>query len=357
MHIVVLQHCLLPVNTCTVVLAGGMLLLKSDNSICICRCAESVLGFLAEALASLARRPQYYWGLLQSLQSLHTCETHQGPLQCTSCLLAAVHFESQTQTCAAADAQESCQSNVSHECKVVMQKRGRHSHVPCLFTGGNTAAEPQFSLLGICILQQALKVACSSKLPSESRTWVSAYTAAVLAQLLRIQTGPQLLCHVIIDLFQQATDWKSAAPTTAAREAEAEAATEASRSAGRAPDSSSAHAEHAVVLSLPVQAQPLISLLGFAQDLLKRWQSPGRTANAGFSVPHSTNDEPEDVGKGSRKRRTGSQTPLGESKSRKKQRSGPYPTPSVQESADSGLEVKYIACSHGTLQQQLTIAQ
>ena len=34
---------------------------------CLCRCVDGVLGFLAEALASLGRRPQFYWGLMQSL--------------------------------------------------------------------------------------------------------------------------------------------------------------------------------------------------------------------------------------------------------------------------------------------------
>ena len=133
----------------------------------------------------------------------------------------------------------------------------------------------EFSLLAVCALQQALKVACSSKLPSESRTWISAYTARVLSQLLRIQIDPQPLCHLVIDLFSQAADSK--AGTTSAAAAAATGADTPQQPLDT--DENSNHAEHAAVLSLPVEAQTLASLLSFAQGLLQQWQSFGRTAD------------------------------------------------------------------------------
>ncbi|KAL0021866.1 hypothetical protein WJX77_009321 [Trebouxia sp. C0004] len=245
-------------------------------------CVDGVLGFLAEALASLGRRPQFYWGLMQSL------------------------LPSQT------PAAES----------------------------GRAISDPPFSLLAISAVQQALKVACSSKLPSESRTWVSAYTTAVTAQLLRIQIDPQPLCSLVIGLFQQAADSKSAGATSTAQEA----AEEIEPDAAKAAEFASKYAEHAVVLSLPIEAQPLASLLGYAQDLLNRWQNHGRTWDPNPSKPlqadHSVSGTPEASRQSSKKKRKGEEVASGKVQSRKKQKSGPEAEECVLRPVAGTLQVK-----------------
>lgn len=184
-------------------------------------------------------------------------------------------------------------------------------------------AESGFSLLAVSAVQQALKVACSSKLPSESRTWVSAYTAAVTAQLLRTQTDPQPLCRLVTGLFCQAADTSRSAATEEDAEEAGAAAVGILNATG---------AEHAAVLSLPVEAQPLASLLGFTQDLLQLWQNPGSTSNPGsasnpgshmLTVTLPVNgavDTPEAMSRSSKKKRKGGQAPHGETDSRKKQK-------------------------------------
>ncbi len=198
---------------------------------------------------------------------------------------------------------------------------------------GRPPLDPPFSLLAISAVQQALKVAYSSKLPSESRTWVSAYTAAVTAQLLRTQIDPQPLCYLVIGLFQQAADSKSAGVTSTALEA----AGEAEPDAAKAADVDLKHAEHAVMLSLPVEAQPLASLLVFAQDLLHQWQNHGRTSLPSPSKPlqadHSVSDTPEASRQGMKKKRKGEDLASGKVQSRKKQKSGPEAEESVLHSA------------------------
>ena len=182
-------------------------------------------------------------------------------------------------------------------------------------------------------LQQALKVACSSKLPSESRTWISAYTAAVLAQLLRVQINPQPLCHLVIDAFHQAAPSK---PATASPAAAAEA--------GRTAGSNAYHAEHAGVLSLPVEAQPLASLLRFAEDLLKTWHNLGRPAASHVGQPPDKNFDatPEGIKRSSKKRRKASQTPVGEVSSGKKQKSGSAIADSLLMPIGDSLQVRVL---------------
>lgn len=187
---------------------------------------------------------------------------------------------------------------------------------------GKIHGDLEFSLLAICALQQALKVACSSKLPSDSRTWISAYTAAVLSQLLKIQIDPQPLCHIIIGLFCQAADSKAG---TSAADAVTCADT-AQHAQQLNPDQSSNHAEHAVVLSLPREAQTLASLFSYAQGLLQQWQSTGRTANPRQqqSGPQTlgANPGPSSTPEGSmtKKRRKAEGVDMDDVKKRKKQR-------------------------------------
>ena len=205
---------------------------------------------------------------------------------------------------------------------------------------GRPPSDPPFSLLAISAVQQALKVACSSKLPSESRTWVSAYTAAVTAQLLRIQIDPQPLCCLVIGLFQQAADSKSAGVTSTALEAAGEVEPDAAKTA----DLGLNHAAHAVMLSLPVEAQPLASLLGFAQDLLSRWQNHGRTwdpnPNKPVQADQSVSDTPEASRQGSKMKRKGEKVALGKVHSRKRQKSGLEAEDSVLHSAAGTLQAR-----------------
>ena len=142
----------------------------------------------------------------------------------------------------------------------------------------------EFSLLAVCALQQALKVACSSKLSSDSCTWISAYTAAVLSQLLRIQLDPQPLCHLIIDLFSQAAHSKAGSSASAAADAKDADTPQHAQLLGT--DQNSNHAEHAMVLSLPVEAQTSTCLFSFTQGLLKQWQGIGRAADPRQQQPH-----------------------------------------------------------------------
>lgn len=180
--------------------------------------------------------------------------------------------------------------------------------------------DPEFSLLAVGALQQALKVACSSKLPSESRTWISAYTATVLSQLLRIQVDPQPLCHLVIDLFSQAADSKAGSSAFAA----ATGADTPQHAQQLGIDPSSNHAEHAMVLSLPVEAQTLASLLSFIQGLLQQWQSIIRTADPRQQQPHQQtlgaghNDTPE--GSTTKKRRKAEATHLDSTHKKKKKK-------------------------------------
>ncbi len=205
---------------------------------------------------------------------------------------------------------------------------------------GRPPSDPPFSLLAISAVEQALKVACSSKLPLESRTWVSAYTAAVTAQLLRIQIDPQPLCCLVVGLFRQAADSKSAGVTSTAQET----AGEVEPDAAKAADLASKHAERAVMLSLPVEAQPLASLLGFAQDLLSQWQNYGRTSHPNPSKPvqadHSVRDTPEASSQGGEKKRKGEEVASGKVQSRKKQKSGPEAEESVLHLVAGTLQVR-----------------
>ena len=177
--------------------------------------------------------------------------------------------------------------------------------------GGIQSKETAFSLLAVCALQQALKVACSSKLPSESRTWISAYTAAVLSQLLRVQIDPQPLVHIAIGIFGEAADSKLAA--------EAATAAAAAQHAQQPRRPGSNPAEHAVPLSLPAEAQTLASLLTFAQDLLHMWQNPGRTSHPRQQPPGPmSGGTPEDINSIGKKRRKGEQAQLDDSKQKSK---------------------------------------
>ncbi|KAL0027614.1 hypothetical protein WJX79_002615 [Trebouxia sp. C0005] len=167
-------------------------------------CVDGVLGFLAEALASLGRRPQFYWGLMQSLLP---------------------------------------------------------SRDPAA-ESGSPPSDPPFSLLVISAVQQALKVACFSKLPSD----------------------------------------------------------------------------------LPAEAQPLASLLGFAQGLLSRWQYHGTTLGPNLSkllqADRRVSDTPQASRQGGKKKRKGEEVASGQVHSRKKQKSGPEAEESVLHSAYGTLQVE-----------------
>ena len=135
--------------------------------------------------------------------------------------------------------------------------------------------------MAICALQQALKVAYSDKLPSESRTWVAAYTATVLSQLLQLQTDPQTLCTVIVGVFQQTAD------AHAQNEHHSSATAHAVDKTGSAPaqhataglnSDHAEHAGHAGVLRLPKEAQTLVSLYNLAVDVRHNWQVNTDTA-------------------------------------------------------------------------------
>lgn len=210
------------------------------------------------------------------------------------------------------------------------------------------SADPEFSLLAVCALQQALKVACSSKLPSESRTWISAYTAAVLSQLLKAQLNPQPLCHLIIGLFSQAADAKPAAVSGADTAQHAQQLTKTQ---------SSNPAEHAVVLSLPVEAQTLAALFSSAKGSLHTWQNVGRTANprqqqppqrvAGTS-PSKLSVSPKP---GKRSRAEGSQP---DSVSKKQKREAVLAASSTSE-PDSTLQVSMFCFYHATFHACLCV--
>ena len=202
---------------------------------------------------------------------------------------------------------------------------------------GKVHGDLEFSLLAVCALQQALKVACSSKLPSNSRTWISAYTAAVLSQLLKIQIDPQPLCHIMIGLFCQAA--YSKAGTSAADAVKCADTPQHAQQLNRAVSNhaehaavlslpgdmgpSSNHAEHAVVLSLPHEAQTLASLFSYAQGLLQQWQSTGSTANPRQQQPGAQTlgagpcNTPE--GLMTKKRRKAEEVNMDDVKKRKKQ--------------------------------------
>lgn len=159
-------------------------------------------------------------------------------------------------------------------------------------------ADPEFSLLCVCALQQALKVACSGKLPSESRTWVAAYTATVLSQLMQLQTHPHMLCTVIIHMFQhsavtgtaqpkQSASIRSHAQTPAAsglhhtEHAEPSSSSTAAAETVAAGDLDSSHAERAGIMNLPREAQPLASLFQIASDALHKWQPETGSGRSG----------------------------------------------------------------------------
>jgi len=144
----------------------------------------------------------------------------------------------------------------------------------------------------------------------------------------------------VIGLFQQAADSKSAGVTSTAQEAAGEVEPDAAKAAALASN----HAEHAVVLSLPVEAQPLASLLGFAQDLVSQWQNHGRTLSPNPSKPlqvdPSVSNTPEASRQGSKKKRKGERIALGTVQSRKKQKSGPEAEDSVLHSVARTLQVR-----------------
>ncbi len=289
---------------------------------------DGVLGFLAEALASLGRRPQFYWGVMQSLLPSQTPAAESGRLQDDSFFV--FQLPGQRLLCISP-------WWFSSDSGVTARTMDR---LLCA-AAGRPPSDPPFSLLPISAVQQALKVACSSKLPSESRTWVSAYTAAVTAQLLRIQIDPQPLCCLVIGLFQQAADSKSAGVISTALAA----AGEVELDAAKAADLPLKHAEHAVVLSLPVEAQPLASLQGFAQDLLSRWQNHGRTSETNPSKPvqadQSASNTPEASTQGSKKKRKGEGVQAsGKVQSRKKQKSGPEAEESALHSIAETLQAR-----------------
>ena len=154
-----------------------------------------------------------------------------------------------------------------------------------LLAGPLPSSKAPVSLLAVCVLQQALKVASSAKLTSESRICVSAYTAAVLAQLLKTQVDPQPLCRAIIGMFPNHSGVQAQTSAVAGSNLKyvpaAEAVTPAtdSRSAALHADHAvhAVDAVHAEQLKLPVEGQPLASLLGCAQRWLWCWQNPGTT--------------------------------------------------------------------------------
>ena len=169
----------------------------------------------------------------------------------------------------------------------------------CLIAAGCTAAvsDLKFSLLVTCALQQALKVAYSGKLPSESRTWVAAYTATVLLQLIRLQTDPQMLCTVIIGLFQQSADaaaqFKPPGTTTPHVETMTGPTTAQHGSARASLDPGTA--EHAAVLQLPLEAMTLASLYNLATSVLHKWQGVATSTWGGsqsISAPDVSSKEP-----------------------------------------------------------------
>lgn len=202
----------------------------------------------------------------------------------------------------------------------------------------------EFSLLAVCALQQTLKVACSSKLPSDSRTWISAYTAAVLSQLLRVQVDPQPLCHLVVDLFSQAADGKAGSSASAAAAVTGADTPQHEQQLGTNQNSN--HAEHAMVLSLPVEAQTLASLLSFTQGLLQQWQRIGRTADPRQQQPHQQvlgagcNYTP--VGVTTKKRCKAEATHLDSTKKKKKQRHEASLATSTPFEADSAFQVLHL---------------
>ena len=126
--------------------------------------------------------------------------------------------------------------------------------------------------MAICALQQALKVAYSDKVPSESRTWVAAYTATVLSQLLQLQTDPQTLCTVIIGVFQQTADAQTQIEHQGLAAAHTVDKTGSPPAQHATAGLNSDHAEHAGVLLLPKEAQTLVSLYSLAISVMHKWQ-------------------------------------------------------------------------------------
>ena len=209
--------------------------------------------------------------------------------------------------------------------------------------GMKRSADPEFSLLAVCALQQALKVACSSKLPSESRAWISAYTAAVLSQLIRTQIDPQSLCHLVLDLFCQAADAKAATPVAVTDADAAQHAQQLDNTQISNP------AEHAVVLSLPNEAQTLASLLSCAQGVLHQWQSLGRTTNPRQPQPHqqSPGSDPSNLSGDSKtkKRRKADGADVDSVKKRKKQKQEVSSVAFLPSGSESTLQVLHSALS------------
>lgn len=157
----------------------------------------------------------------------------------------------------------------------------------CVIAGSTAAvSNSKVSLLVTCALQQALKVAYSDKLPSESRTWVAAYTATVLSQLMWLQTDPQMLCIVIIGLFQQSADAAAQSKQTdSATPHVGNSTAPGTAQQGSAPSSlNSSGAEHAAVLQLQLEAQTLASLYNLATSVLHKWQG---FANKVWGLPES----------------------------------------------------------------------
>ena len=182
------------------------------------------------------------------------------------------------------------------------------------------------SLLAVCALQQALKVASSGKLTSESRTSISAYTAGVLARLIQFQIDPELLCHVIVGIFQNAA---LAASPAAAEAADKAAAAEAQPSASRWPADSN-HAEHAAPLQLPTEGQPLASLLGFVQRMLWCWQNRGRILKPEQPVQRGFGLDEEQQSSKKRKKSQGGQDDSSHGRSTKKHQRTSTNSPAVE---------------------------
>ncbi|KAK9836812.1 hypothetical protein WJX74_008587 [Apatococcus lobatus] len=150
---------------------------------------DAIVSFLSEASAAVARRPEQFW---------------------------------ETQLSLSADS-------------------------PAASCGPQTApgqAGQSFSLLGVSALQQALKVASSSKRPSFSRAAVCSYVAGVLMALIDIQTLRAPLCQLVIGLISAA-----AAQSSAVSAADSDATGVASG-------------------QLPSEAQPLLRLLAHATACL-----------------------------------------------------------------------------------------
>ena len=69
--------------TCVTSCQGLLICLNSAWNV-HCSCVDGVLGFLAEALASLGRRPHHFWDLMKTILEAHTSDPSQGSNICHS---------------------------------------------------------------------------------------------------------------------------------------------------------------------------------------------------------------------------------------------------------------------------------